>query len=54
MQIANVATLESNSPVLIEDVVVGSVGVMEVQDWHADLPISVEPDVVVPSNGTCP
>ncbi|GAA4635439.1 MCE family protein [Mycolicibacterium sediminis] len=50
VQIANVATLESNSPVLMNDVVVGSVGRMDVQDWHANVEISVKPDVVVPAN----
>ena len=50
VEIANVATLESNSPVLIDDVVVGSVGKMTVEDWHANVEISVKPDVVVPAN----
>ncbi|PRC47498.1 mammalian cell entry protein, partial [Mycobacterium sp. ITM-2017-0098] len=50
VQVPNVATLESNSPVLIDDVVVGSVGKMTVQNWHADVEISVKPDVVVPAN----
>ncbi|WP_110802445.1 MCE family protein [Mycolicibacterium iranicum] len=50
VQIANVGTLESNSPVLIDDVVVGSVGAMTVKDWHADVEISVEDGVVVPAN----
>ncbi|UNB56013.1 MCE family protein [Mycolicibacterium sp. YH-1] len=50
VQIANVSTLESNSPVLINDVVVGSVGKMEVQDWHANVEISVEPGAVIPVN----
>ncbi len=50
VQIPNVATLESNSPVLIDDVVVGSVGKMTVDNWHADVEISVKPDVVVPAN----
>ncbi len=50
VQIASVATLESNSPVMMNDVVVGSVGKMEVQDWHANVEISVEPDVIVPAN----
>jgi virulence factor Mce-like protein len=50
VQVANVATLESNSPVMIDDVVVGSIGKMTVQDWHADVEISVKPDVVVPAN----
>ena len=43
-------TLESNSPVMIDDVVVGSVGKMTVDDWHADVEVSVKPDVVVPAN----
>ena len=50
VQVPNVATLESNSPVLINDVVVGSVGKMTVQNWHADVEISVKPDVTVPAN----
>jgi phospholipid/cholesterol/gamma-HCH transport system substrate-binding protein len=49
-EIPNVATLESNSPVMINDVVVGSVGRMTVDDWHADVEVSVKPDVVVPAN----
>jgi phospholipid/cholesterol/gamma-HCH transport system substrate-binding protein len=50
VQVPNVATLESNSPVLIDDVVVGSVGKMTVDNWHADVEVSVKPDVVVPAN----
>ncbi|KXW77625.1 mammalian cell entry protein [Mycolicibacterium phlei DSM 43071] len=47
---ANVATLEPNSPVMIDDVVVGSIRKMTVDDWHADVEISVKPDVAVPAN----
>jgi phospholipid/cholesterol/gamma-HCH transport system substrate-binding protein len=50
VQIANVSTLESNSPVLMNDVVIGSVGKMQVKDWHANVEISVKPDVVIPAN----
>jgi phospholipid/cholesterol/gamma-HCH transport system substrate-binding protein len=50
VEVPNVATLESNSPVLIDDVVVGSVGKMTVDNWHANVEISVKPDVVVPGN----
>lgn len=50
VELANVGTLEPNSPVLISDVVVGSVSKMTVRDWHADVEISVKPDVVVPAN----
>ena len=37
VELANVGTLESNSPVLIDDVVVGSVGKMRLHGWHIDL-----------------
>jgi phospholipid/cholesterol/gamma-HCH transport system substrate-binding protein len=50
VEIANVGTLESNSPVMIGEVVVGSVGRMKVRGWHADVEVSVKPDVVVPAN----
>jgi phospholipid/cholesterol/gamma-HCH transport system substrate-binding protein len=50
VELANVITMESNSPVLIDDVVVGSVGPMTVKDWHADVQISVKRDVVIPAN----
>jgi phospholipid/cholesterol/gamma-HCH transport system substrate-binding protein len=50
VELANVITMESNSPVMIDDVVVGSVGPMAVKDWHADVQISVKHDVVIPAN----
>jgi phospholipid/cholesterol/gamma-HCH transport system substrate-binding protein len=50
VELPNVDTLESNSPVMVGDVVVGSVGNMKVQGWHADVEISVKPGVVVPAN----
>ena len=50
VELANVATLEPNSPVLVGDVVVGSVNAMRVRDWHADVDISVKPDVEIPAN----
>jgi ABC-type transporter Mla subunit MlaD len=50
VEVANVDTLESNSPMMINDVVVGSVGKMTVHDWHANVEVSVRPDVVVPEN----
>ena len=50
VEMANVSTLESNSPVLLGDVVVGSVGAMKVRDWHAEVEISVRPDVTIPAN----
>ncbi|WP_396904922.1 MCE family protein [Mycolicibacterium phlei] len=50
VELANVGTLESNSPVMIDDVVVGSVGAMRLHGWHIDLDVSLKPDVVVPAN----
>jgi virulence factor Mce-like protein len=50
VELANVITMESNSPVMIDDVVVGSVGPMTVKDWHANVQISVKHDVVIPAN----
>jgi phospholipid/cholesterol/gamma-HCH transport system substrate-binding protein len=50
IQIANVGTLESNSPVMVSDVIVGSIGRMKVKDWNADVEVSVNPTAVVPAN----
>ena len=50
IEIANVGRLESNSPVMIDDVVVGSVGKMTLNGWHAKVDVSIKPDVVVPGN----
>lgn len=50
VEVANVGALEPNSPVMIGDVVVGTVDALAVKDWHADVRISVKPDVVVPAN----
>jgi phospholipid/cholesterol/gamma-HCH transport system substrate-binding protein len=59
VELANVLTMESNSPVMMDDVVVGSVGPMRVKDcteprcpsrWLADVEISVKRDVRIPAN----
>lgn len=50
VEVENVATLEPNSPVLIDDVIVGSIRTMTVDDWHADVEVSVTPDTVIPAN----
>ncbi len=49
-ELTNIGTLESNSPVMIDNVVVGSVGKMTLRGWHVDLELNVKPDVVVPAN----
>lgn len=50
IEIANVGTMEPNSPVLISDVTVGSVDKLAVDNWHATVQVSVESDAVVPEN----
>jgi phospholipid/cholesterol/gamma-HCH transport system substrate-binding protein len=50
VELANVGTLESNSPVMIDDVVVGSVGKMAIKDRHADVEVFLQPAVELPAN----
>lgn len=50
VELANVGTLESNSPVMLSDVVIGSIGKMTVSNWHANVDIAVNPGVEVPAN----
>lgn len=50
VEVANVATLESNSPVMINDIVVGSVGTMTLRGQHADVEVRVKAGTVVPAN----
>lgn len=50
VELANVGTLESNSPVMIGDVIVGSVSKMAVRNMRADVEVSVKPGTVVPAN----
>lgn len=50
VQIANIGSLESNSPVMVGDVIVGTVRRMTVDNWRADVEISIKPDVSIPAN----
>lgn len=50
VQLANVGTLEPNSPVMTDDVVVGSVRRISVVDRHAEVEVSIKPGVVIPAN----
>jgi len=50
VELANVVTMEPNSPVMIGDVIVGSISKMRVRGWHADVEISVKPGTVIPAN----
>ncbi|QZH64407.1 MCE family protein [Mycolicibacterium farcinogenes] len=50
VEIANVGMLESNSPVMMNDVVVGSVGAMTLRDQHADVEVRLQSGANVPAN----
>ncbi|MBO0855381.1 MAG: MCE family protein [Nocardia sp.] len=50
IQMPNVTTLTRNSPVQVDDVTVGSVKNIEVQDWHALVTVSLDKDVRLPAN----
>ncbi|WP_459545491.1 MCE family protein [Nocardia sp. X0981] len=50
VEMADIGTLTPNSPVLIDDVVVGSIGEIRVENWHALVEVSIEPGEVVPAN----
>jgi len=50
IELANVGSLESNSPVMIDDVVVGSIGKMTIKNRHADVEVFVQPAVELPAN----
>lgn len=52
VELANVGTLEMNSPVMIDDVVVGSVRDIQLAGRHAEVKISVRPGVTLPANTT--
>jgi phospholipid/cholesterol/gamma-HCH transport system substrate-binding protein len=50
VEVLNAGALEANSPVMMNDVVVGSVAKMTFRNWHADIEVSIAPNVVVPAN----
>lgn len=50
IQMPNVTTLTQNSPVRVDDVDVGSVTDIRVQDWHALVTVSLNRDVRLPAN----
>lgn len=52
VDVANVGTLEPNSPIMIDDVVVGSIRAIGIVDRHARVEITVKPGVRVPANAT--
>ncbi|MBB3753833.1 virulence factor Mce-like protein [Mycolicibacterium sp. BK634] len=52
IDISDVGSLDSNSPVKLNDVTVGSVGDMSVHNWHARVTVFIEPGITVPANAT--
>ncbi len=50
IQMPNVTTLTRNSPVRVDDVTVGTVTAIEVQDWHALVTVVLKPEVRLPAN----
>lgn len=52
IQMPNVTTLTRNSPVRVNDVTVGTVSKIEVQDWHALVTVKLQHDVRLPANAT--
>lgn len=50
VELTDIATLEPNSPVMLSNVVVGSIGRIRVRNWHAVVDVSVRPDTTVPQN----
>ncbi|WFR72315.1 MCE family protein [Prescottella defluvii] len=52
VEMPNVTTLSQNSPVRVNDVAVGAVTGIEVQDWHALVTVSLNGDVHLPANAT--
>lgn len=50
VDIANVGTLEANSPVMVSDVIVGSIRKLTVKGWHASVEVAVQPEVRIPAN----
>ncbi|MGA9873218.1 MAG: MCE family protein [Rhodococcus sp. (in: high G+C Gram-positive bacteria)] len=52
VQMPNVTTLSQNSPVMVDDVTVGSVDAIEVQNWHALVTVALNAGVELPENVT--
>ncbi|RDI66209.1 MCE family protein [Nocardia pseudobrasiliensis] len=50
IQMPNVTTLTRNSPVKVDDVTVGTVTGIEVENWHALVTVSLDRDVKLPAN----
>ncbi|SEK31672.1 MCE family protein [Rhodococcus maanshanensis] len=52
IEMPDVTTISPNSPVLVDDVTVGSISAIETQNWHARVTVSLEDSVQLPANAT--
>lgn len=52
IEMPDVSTIERNSPVLVEDVIVGSVAAITLRDQHAVVTVRLEAGVRLPENAT--
>ncbi|MFD4367317.1 MCE family protein [Rhodococcus sp. NPDC058521] len=52
IEMPNVTTLSQNSPVRVNDVTVGSVTGIDVENWHAMVTVSINGGVELPANAT--
>lgn len=52
VQMPNVTALTQNSPVRVDDVTVGSVAKIEVENWNALVTVALDGDVALPANAT--
>lgn len=50
VELPDVGTLTANAQVKVDDIAVGTVTEVRVEDWHAVAEISLEPDVELPAN----
>lgn len=50
VELPDVGTLTANAQVKVDDIAVGTVSEVRVEDWHAVAELSIEPDVVLPAN----
>ncbi|WP_127784445.1 MCE family protein [Rhodococcus sp. X156] len=52
VEMPNVTTIDQNSPVRVDDVIVGKVSGIELVGWHAKVTLSLNEDVQLPANAT--
>ncbi|MFD4292824.1 MCE family protein [Rhodococcus sp. NPDC058532] len=52
IEMPDVTTISPNSPVLVDDVTVGSISSIEPDNWHAKVTVSLDKSVRLPANAT--